>query len=65
MDWWRSIDIGVSEPLVLSAETLADANETRKTLMRACLEARRWLGREPYSLNAVETAEPAEAAEES
>lgn len=58
MDWWRSIDIGVSEALVLNAETLADMNETRQRLMQACLEARRWLGREPYSLGTVDNSEP-------
>ena len=64
MDWWRYIDIGVSEPIRLGAETLAEAHETRRQLMCACLEARRWLGREPFSLNPAETSETAGAEEE-
>jgi 1-acyl-sn-glycerol-3-phosphate acyltransferase len=58
MDWWRTIDIGVSEPIIVDAETLADLNETRTKLMRACLDARRWLGREPYALSGVDSNEP-------
>jgi hypothetical protein len=46
MDWWRTIDIGVSEPMIVDAVTLTDMNETRTKLMQACLEARRWLGRD-------------------
>ena len=59
MDWWRAVDIGVSDPIVLSAETLANASETRKQLMTACLEARRWIGREPLSLGTGEIMETA------
>ena len=58
MDWWRRVDIGVSEPMVVDADTLADMNETRNKLMQACLQARRWLGREPYSLSGVDSNEP-------
>jgi 1-acyl-sn-glycerol-3-phosphate acyltransferase len=59
MDLWRAVDIGVSDSIVLSAETLANARETRKQLMAACLEARRWIGREPLKLGAAETVEAA------
>ena len=57
MDLWRAVDIGVSDSILLDAETLASARQTRKQLMAACLEARRWLGREPLTLGAVEPVE--------
>lgn len=44
MDWWRHIDIAVSDPRVLDAELLADDRITRSYLMDACREARRLLG---------------------
>ncbi len=63
MDFWRAVDIGVSEPMHLSPEVLADAGQTRRLLMQACLDARRWLGREPFTLATAEAAEPAGTAE--
>lgn len=49
-DWWRRIWIGVSAPKVLGAEVLAEHRATRAYLRAACLEARRYLGLEPYAL---------------
>jgi 1-acyl-sn-glycerol-3-phosphate acyltransferase len=49
-DWWRRIDVAVSPPQQLAAELLGDQRATRRYLMQACLEARRHLGLEPYSL---------------
>jgi hypothetical protein len=44
LDWWRRIDIAVAEPEVIDPAVLADQRATRAYLMRACLEARRYLG---------------------
>jgi 1-acyl-sn-glycerol-3-phosphate acyltransferase len=49
-DFWRRIDIGIAEPLVLEAGLLADDRTTRSYLMRVCLEARRFLGLEPLEV---------------
>jgi 1-acyl-sn-glycerol-3-phosphate acyltransferase len=49
MDWWRRIAIGVDRPCVLGPQVLADQRATRSFLMRACLEARRHLGRLPLA----------------
>jgi 1-acyl-sn-glycerol-3-phosphate acyltransferase len=49
MDFWRKIDVGVSDPIFLDAALLADQRGTRAYLMRACLEARRHLGLEPLA----------------
>ncbi len=46
LDWWRHIDIAIAEAQVLDPALLADQRATRTYLMRACLEARRSLGRE-------------------
>jgi 1-acyl-sn-glycerol-3-phosphate acyltransferase len=45
-DWWRRIDVAVSEPRVLDPSLLADHRATRTYLMQACLDARRHLGLE-------------------
>ncbi|MBY0527226.1 MAG: MFS transporter [Gemmataceae bacterium] len=45
-DWWRRIDVAVSDPQVLPLEVLADQRATRVFLMRACLSARGILGLE-------------------
>jgi 1-acyl-sn-glycerol-3-phosphate acyltransferase len=50
VDWWRRIDIAIEPPQRLPADVLADQRATRTYLMRACLEARRWLGLEPLPL---------------
>jgi 1-acyl-sn-glycerol-3-phosphate acyltransferase len=50
-DFWRRIDVAVERPQVIDAALLADHRETRKTLMRMCLEARRLLGLEPLRLD--------------
>ena len=46
MDFWRRIDVAVSEPQLLAPETLADSRATRVYLMRLCLQARGYLGLE-------------------
>jgi 1-acyl-sn-glycerol-3-phosphate acyltransferase len=48
-DWWRHIDIAVSEPQVLDASVLGDHLLTRGYLMEACLKARSSLGLEPVA----------------
>jgi 1-acyl-sn-glycerol-3-phosphate acyltransferase len=47
VDWWRSIDVAMNEPLVLAPALLADQRATRAQLMRSCLDARRHLGLGP------------------
>jgi 1-acyl-sn-glycerol-3-phosphate acyltransferase len=42
-DWWRHIDIAVSEVKPLDPATLVDHRTTRDHLRRACLECRRYL----------------------
>jgi 1-acyl-sn-glycerol-3-phosphate acyltransferase len=44
IDCWRRIDIGMSQPQILSSELLADHRATRMYLMQACLKARGYLG---------------------
>jgi 1-acyl-sn-glycerol-3-phosphate acyltransferase len=46
LDWWRRIDVAVSEPRVVPAEVLADHKATRRYLMQECLKARGLLGLE-------------------
>jgi hypothetical protein len=46
MDFWRRIDVAVSEPQLVPADILADGRATRIYLMRACLQARGFLGLE-------------------
>jgi 1-acyl-sn-glycerol-3-phosphate acyltransferase len=48
-DWWRRITVGINEPQVLDAATLADDHQTRSHLMQACVNARRFLGLPPPS----------------
>src|SRR5262249_4936045 len=50
LDWWRRIDIGISEPQVLEPGLLADQRTTRTYLMQSCLAARRLVGREPLPM---------------
>jgi 1-acyl-sn-glycerol-3-phosphate acyltransferase len=50
LDFWRRIDVGVSEPIPLDPALLADQRATRRQLMQACLDARRYLGLEPLEL---------------
>jgi len=47
MDWFHRIRIGVSDPEVLPLELLHDGHQTRRHLMQAVLNARRFLGLEP------------------
>lgn len=49
-DWWRTIQVAMSEPRVLDSEILSEHRPTRTYLMEACLEARRHLGLEPFPL---------------
>jgi len=46
MDWWRPIDVGISAPVVVPPDVLADHHATRIYLMRECLKARGHLGLE-------------------
>jgi 1-acyl-sn-glycerol-3-phosphate acyltransferase len=55
MDFWRRIDVGVSEPLVVDPVLLEDQQATRRYLMQACLDARRFVG-----LEALDVAEAAD-----
>lgn len=50
-DLWRRIRVGVSDPIVMPPEVLADHRATRSYLMQACLEARRHLGLEVPSMD--------------
>ena len=43
-DWWRHIDIVITEPRPLAPEILADHRATRRYLRQVCLEARGLLG---------------------
>jgi 1-acyl-sn-glycerol-3-phosphate acyltransferase len=43
-DWWRRIDVAVSDPQILDPALLGDDRVTRSHLMRACLAARTDLG---------------------
>src|SRR5262249_40742495 len=61
-DFWRRINIAVSEPQVLDPELLKDQRATRTYLMRACLGARALLGLEV--LGQPEAAEEEEAEEQ-
>lgn len=56
-DILRRIRVAVSEPRTLSAEILADHRETRRFLQHECLQARAWLGLEPYSPEKIEEPE--------
>jgi 1-acyl-sn-glycerol-3-phosphate acyltransferase len=64
-DFWRRIDVAVSEPQILDKFLLQDQWATRTCLMHACLEARRLLGLEPLRLDklAEEDKENGEAKE--
>jgi hypothetical protein len=65
LDWWHRIDVAIAEPQVLEPALLADHRATRTYLMRACLAARRYLGR-PAPAELEWTEEPLdEAAEKS
>ena len=46
-DFRHRIDIGVTAPVVLDSETLADQHKTREVLRRMVLDARRHLGLPP------------------
>lgn len=56
-DFWRRIDIAVSEPIVVPEEILTDLRTTRVFLMRKCLEARAYLGLEVPKLPELEEEE--------
>ncbi len=44
LDWRRTIDVALSEPVVLAPEVLADQQATRDELRRSVLACRRYLG---------------------
>ena len=50
LDFWRRIEVGVSAPETIAPELLNQHRALRTYLMKACLEARRHLGKEPYQL---------------
>jgi 1-acyl-sn-glycerol-3-phosphate acyltransferase len=54
MDFWRHIDIAVTEPQLLSPELLADQRATRAYLMQECANARKHLGLEVPQLRKAE-----------
>jgi 1-acyl-sn-glycerol-3-phosphate acyltransferase len=62
MDFWRRIDVAVSEPEVLGPALLDDQRATRAYLMQKCLAARRHLGLQEVQAEEVGE-EPAEAAQ--
>ena len=62
-DWWRHIDIAVSEPQIVDPAILADQTATRLYLMRACLETRRYLNLDTHTDEAMRSAEAEDAAE--
>jgi 1-acyl-sn-glycerol-3-phosphate acyltransferase len=45
-DWWRHIDVAISEPQILPPELLKDVRGTRDHLRAECLQARSYLGLE-------------------
>jgi 1-acyl-sn-glycerol-3-phosphate acyltransferase len=57
-DWWRHIDIAITQPQLLDPSLLADQRATREYLMQSCLEARRYLGLEPLRREEVASEEP-------
>jgi 1-acyl-sn-glycerol-3-phosphate acyltransferase len=63
-DFWRHIDIAISEPEVLAPELLADNRATRRHLMEACLNARGYMGLEVPQLQEERDEEKAEPAQE-
>jgi hypothetical protein len=50
LDVLRPMAIAVGKPHVLAPELLADQRRTRLELMRECLELRRALGLEPFTI---------------
>jgi 1-acyl-sn-glycerol-3-phosphate acyltransferase len=57
-DFWRHIDVAVSEPEVLTGEVLADQRATRRYLMERCLNARGLMGLEIPAMKSEEEVEP-------
>ncbi|MCI0641792.1 MAG: MFS transporter [Gemmataceae bacterium] len=50
LDFWRRIDVAVSEPMRVPTEILTDHRATRQYLMQSCLNARGFLGLEVPNL---------------
>jgi 1-acyl-sn-glycerol-3-phosphate acyltransferase len=44
LDWWRRIDVAISEPRILNPSVLADQRTTRANLRQMCIDARRYIG---------------------
>jgi 1-acyl-sn-glycerol-3-phosphate acyltransferase len=61
LDLWRPIAVAAGPPLWLGPEVLASHRETRAYLQQACLDARRYLGLQPFAVTAAEE-EPAAGA---
>jgi 1-acyl-sn-glycerol-3-phosphate acyltransferase len=57
LDWWRHIEVAISEPQVLDSAALADDRTTRSLFMRACLNLRASLGLPPASEHEVQGGE--------
>jgi 1-acyl-sn-glycerol-3-phosphate acyltransferase len=57
-DWWRRIDIAITEPQLIDPALLVDQRATREYLMQACLDARRYLGLDPLRREEVASEEP-------
>lgn len=62
MDFWRRIDAGVREPEVIDPAILDDHRRTRDYLMRQCLDARRFVGLQPYPESVLQPLEKSPAA---
>lgn len=62
MDFWRRIQVGIREPEVLDPAILADHRTTRIYLMRQCLDARRFIGLDPYPESVIKPSSPSQPA---
>ena len=64
LDFRRHIDIAVTPPQVLPPELLAEHRQLRTHLMQLCLDARRNLGLEPFTVSREEEEETEKPAAE-
>jgi 1-acyl-sn-glycerol-3-phosphate acyltransferase len=49
IDFWQRIQIAMQEPVILEPELLLDHRQTRTYLRERCMEARKYLGLEPFA----------------
>ena len=61
IDFLHPIAIGLGEPHVIDPEVLADHRKTRQYLMEQCIDARKYLGLEPFVVQQVEAETPEES----